>query len=66
VAGCIIGFGITLKHKRQKISVENLIASLDVEKKAGAKNTIERRGTIWCRETHMARTKERINLSMPD
>jgi hypothetical protein len=39
VAGCIIAklpsswrnFATSLKHKRQKISVENLIASLDVE-----------------------------------
>ena len=36
------GFGTTLKHKRQKISVGNLIASLDVEEKAQAKNTIEK------------------------
>ena len=50
VAGCIIaklppswrGFGITLKHKRHKISVENLIASLDIEEKARAKKTIEK------------------------
>jgi len=50
VAGCIIaklppswrGFATSLKHKRQKISVENLIASLDVEEKARAKNTIEK------------------------
>ena len=42
VVGCIIaklppswrGFATSLKHKRQKISVENLIASLDVEEKA--------------------------------
>ncbi|KAK1631824.1 hypothetical protein QYE76_006139 [Lolium multiflorum] len=42
VAGCIIAklppswrnFSTTLKHKRQEISVENLIASLDVEEKA--------------------------------
>jgi hypothetical protein len=43
VVGCIIAklpslwrnFSTSLKHKRQKISVENLIASLDVEEKAG-------------------------------
>jgi len=29
-------FTITLKHKKQKISVENLLASLDVEEKARA------------------------------
>jgi hypothetical protein len=42
VAGCIIAklpsswrnFATSLKHKRQKISVENLIASLDVEEKS--------------------------------
>ena len=42
VAGCMIAklppswrnFATTLKHKRQEISVENLIASLDVEEKA--------------------------------
>jgi hypothetical protein len=32
----------SLKHKRQKISVENLIASLDVEEKARAKDNIEK------------------------
>jgi hypothetical protein len=47
VAGCIIAklppswrnFATALKHKRQEISVENLIASLDVEEKAHAKDT---------------------------
>jgi hypothetical protein len=47
VAGCIItklpstwrNFATSLKHKRQEISVENLIASLDVEEKARAKDT---------------------------
>jgi hypothetical protein len=47
VAGCIIAklpstwrnFATSLKHKRQEISVENLIASLDVEEKAQAKDT---------------------------
>jgi hypothetical protein len=46
VAGCIIAklpstwsnFATSLKHKRQEISVENLIASLDVEEKARAKD----------------------------
>jgi hypothetical protein len=50
VAGCIIAklppswrnFAIALKHKRQEISVENLIASLDVEEKACAKDTTEK------------------------
>src|SRR6266542_5382663 len=46
VVGCIIAklppswrsFATTLKHKRQEISVENLIAFLDVEEKARAKD----------------------------
>ncbi|KAK1647929.1 hypothetical protein QYE76_065734 [Lolium multiflorum] len=50
VARCIIAklpsswrnFATTLKHKRQEISVENLIASLDVEEKARAKDTTEK------------------------
>jgi hypothetical protein len=50
VAGCIIvklpsswrNFTTSLKHKRQKISVENLIASLDVEEKARAKDNTEK------------------------
>jgi hypothetical protein len=50
VAGCIIAklpsswrnFATVLKHKRQKISVENLIASLDVEEIARAKDNIEK------------------------
>ena len=50
VAGCIIAklpppwrnFATSLKHKRQEISVENLIASLDVEEKARAKDTAEK------------------------
>jgi hypothetical protein len=52
VARCIIGFGITLKHKRQKKLVENLIASLDVEKKAMAKNTIEKGNNLVQRNPH--------------
>jgi hypothetical protein len=50
VARCIIAklpsswrnFATSLKHKGQKISVENLIASLDVEEKARAKDNIEK------------------------
>jgi hypothetical protein len=50
VAGCIIAklppswrnFATALKHKRQEISVENRIASLDVEEKARAKDTTEK------------------------
>ncbi|KAK1645792.1 hypothetical protein QYE76_063597 [Lolium multiflorum] len=50
VAGCIIAklppswknFATTLKHKRQEISVENLIASLDFEDKARAKDNNEK------------------------
>ena len=52
VAGCIIAklpsswrdFTTILKHKRQEISVENLIASLDVEEKARAKDASEKGG----------------------
>jgi hypothetical protein len=78
VAGCIIAklpsswrnFASSLKHKRQKISVKNLIASLDVEKKARAKDNIEK-GTrkklayTSSRET-MARTRKSLSnlLSM--
>ena len=50
VAGCIIAklpsqwrnFATTLKHKRQEISVENLIATLDVEEKARKKDVLEK------------------------
>jgi hypothetical protein len=50
VAGCIISklppswrnFATALKHKRQEILVENLIASLDVEEKPRAKGTTEK------------------------
>jgi hypothetical protein len=35
-------FTTSFKYKRQKISVENLIASLDVEEKARAKDNIEK------------------------
>jgi hypothetical protein len=49
VVGCIIAklpsswrnFATALKHKRHEISVKNLIASLDVEEKARAKDTTE-------------------------
>ena len=52
VVGCIIAklpsswrnFATALKHKRQEISVENLIASLDVEEKARAKDASEKGG----------------------
>uniref|UniRef100_A0A453DI94 CCHC-type domain-containing protein n=1 Tax=Aegilops tauschii subsp. strangulata TaxID=200361 RepID=A0A453DI94_AEGTS len=54
VAGCMIAklppswrnFATTLKHKRQEISVENMIASLDVEEKARAKDTTEKGGEV--------------------
>ena len=54
VTGCMIAklppswrnFATTLKHKRQEISVENLIASLDVEEKARAKDTTEKGGEV--------------------
>ena len=50
VAGCIIAklppswrnFATGLKHKRQEISVENLIASIDVEEKARDKDAREK------------------------
>ena len=56
VAGCIIAklpsswtnFATTLKHKRHEISVENLIASLDVEEKARAKDVSENGGEGNC------------------
>jgi hypothetical protein len=35
-------FATALKHRRQEISVENLIASLDVEEKAQAKDTTDK------------------------
>jgi hypothetical protein len=78
VAGCIIAklpsswrnFATSLKHKRQKISVENLIASLDVEEKARVKDNIEKgneekASAPSSRET-MARTRENLSnlLSM--
>ena len=48
--GCIIakfppsrrGFDTILKHRRQKISVKNLISSLDIEEKARAKDNTEK------------------------
>jgi hypothetical protein len=79
VARCIIvklpsswrNFATSLKHKRQKISVEKWIASLDVEEKARVKNNIEKGdeeklASTSSRETHMARTKESLSLSMPN
>ena len=36
------GFGTTIKQRRQKISVENLIASLDIEEKTRAKDNNEK------------------------
>jgi hypothetical protein len=47
VARCIIAKLLSswrnfAKHKRQKISIENLIASLDVKEKAWAKDNIEK------------------------
>jgi len=50
MAGCIItklpfswrNIATSLKHKRQKITVENLLASLDVEEKARAKDNTEK------------------------
>jgi hypothetical protein len=50
VTGCIIAklsspwrnFATSLKHKRVKITVENLIQSLDVEEKARAKDNTDK------------------------
>jgi hypothetical protein len=50
VVGCIIAklpspwrnFAASLKHKRQKITVENLIQSLDVEEKARVKDNTQK------------------------
>jgi hypothetical protein len=45
-------FATTLKHKRHEISVESLIASLDVEDKARAKDNTEKgegQWPTWCR-----------------
>ena len=52
MAGCINAklssswrnFATTLKHKRHEISVENLIASLDIEEKDWAKDASEKGG----------------------
>jgi hypothetical protein len=77
VVGCIIAklpsswrnFVTSLKHKRQKILVENLIASLDVGEKARANNiekgNEEKLAPTSSRET-MARTRESLSnlLSM--
>lgn len=54
MAGCIItklppawrSFATSLKHKRHEISVEQLIASLDIEEKAQAKDTTEKAADI--------------------
>jgi len=59
-------FTTSLKHKKEKISVENLIASFDVEHKAGPR-TLEKElraspSPTWFRRT-MARTKEKISLT---
>ena len=37
-----MNFATTLKHKRHEISVENLIATLDVEEKARKKDVLEK------------------------
>jgi hypothetical protein len=81
VAGCIIAklpspwrnFATSLKHKRVKITVENLIQSLDVEEKARAKDNTDKGNEEHSTSAHFvqkisrARTKERgnNNLSMP-
>jgi hypothetical protein len=75
VAACITAklpstwrnFATSLKHKRQEISVENLISSLDVEEKAWAKDTGSKGGEatpapIWFKGT-TTRAKESQNLT---
>ena len=78
VAGCIIAklpfqwrnFATILKHKRQEISVENLIASLDVKEKVGLRMLRRKKARVllalmWCiRTTHTARTR-RQSTSLP-
>nr|CAE01581.2 OSJNBa0068L06.7 [Oryza sativa Japonica Group] len=63
VAECIIaklppswrGFGTALKHKRQEYSIEELIASLDVDEKAREKDTMSKgdvnQSTNWWVDT---------------
>ena len=75
VAGCMIAkwhpswknFATTLNHKRHEISVEILIAYLDVEEKLGPKILLRNEvrfdlPPIWCRGTHITRTKGRTSL----
>jgi hypothetical protein len=60
VAGCIIAklpspwrnFATSLKHKRVKIMVENLIQSLDVEEKARAKDNTDKGNEEHSASTH--------------
>jgi hypothetical protein len=60
VAGCIIAklpspwrnFATSLKHKRVKITVENLIQSLDVEEKARAKDNTDKRNEEHSASAH--------------
>lgn len=78
MAGCIItklpfswrNIATSLKHKRQKITVENLLASLDVEEKAQPKDNTEKgnedRASAHFVQKTMARTKESLSLSMPN
>jgi hypothetical protein len=79
VAGCMIAklpsswrnFATALKHKRQEISVENLIHLLMLRRRLGLRMLLgkEVRVTLapkWCRRTtHIARTKGRLPPSLP-
>jgi hypothetical protein len=78
VAGCMIAklpsswrnFPTTLKHKRQEISVENLIASLVLRRRLGLRMFLRKEVSLtpaptWCRRTtHIARTKGRLPTSL--
>jgi predicted DNA-binding protein (UPF0251 family) len=72
VAGCIIAklsssrrnFATSLKHNRQKISVENLITYLDVEEKARAKDNIKK-GNEEKASTHIVQKNHGKNKEKP-
>jgi hypothetical protein len=77
VAGCMIAklpsslrnFATALKHKRHEISVENLIACLDIEE-LGLRIFLKKEVRVtpaptWCRRTtHTTRTKGRLSPSL--
>jgi hypothetical protein len=77
VARCIIAklpsiwknFATSMKHKRHEISVENLIAPLDVKEKARAKDTSSKGGeghfsANMVQKNHN-KGKEKKNLTSP-